>query len=281
MGPFELMDLIGHDVNFAVTQSVFQAYFYDQRFLPSLIQQELVLAGRLGRKSGQGFYNYATDAAPAQASYALSGYRPSGITVFGDVAIAQPLIDAWQAAGISVALKAASNAQYDGIIQIDNCHLALSDGRSATIRSAQDQISNLVLFDLALDFESAKTVAISIARQADEPTLEKAVGALMAASKQVCLIADVPGMLVMRTVAMLANEAADAVNQGVCSIEDVDAAMQLGVNYPRGPLAWADSLGVAKVQFVLQSLAAIYGEDRYRCSPLISQYVAAGHNFHA
>ena len=59
MGPFELMDLIGHDVNYAVTQSVFEAYYQDQRFLPSLLQQELVQAGRLGRKSGRGFYDYA------------------------------------------------------------------------------------------------------------------------------------------------------------------------------------------------------------------------------
>lgn len=64
MGPFELMDLIGHDVNFAVTRSVFEAYFGDPRFAPSLIQQELVNAGRLGRKSGRGFYDYAAGETP-------------------------------------------------------------------------------------------------------------------------------------------------------------------------------------------------------------------------
>ena len=64
MGPFELMDLIGHDVNFAVTESVFRAYFNDPRYTPSLIQQELVNAGFLGRKSGRGFYSYADGATP-------------------------------------------------------------------------------------------------------------------------------------------------------------------------------------------------------------------------
>ncbi len=58
MGPFELMDLIGHDVNFAVTETVFKEFFYDPRFKPSFTQKRLVEAGRLGKKSGIGFYDY-------------------------------------------------------------------------------------------------------------------------------------------------------------------------------------------------------------------------------
>jgi 3-hydroxybutyryl-CoA dehydrogenase len=88
-------------------------------------------------------------------------------------------------------------------------------------------------------------------------------------------------MAVMRTVAMLANEAADAVNQGVCSASAVDIAMRKGVNYPRGPLAWADSIGIAHVVTVLSNLASAYGEDRYRVSPLLRRKVATGARFHA
>jgi 3-hydroxybutyryl-CoA dehydrogenase len=84
----------------------------------------------------------------------------------------------------------------------------------------------------------------------------------------------------MRTVAMLANEAADAVNQGVCDVPSVDAAMRLGVNYPAGPLAWADQIGLARVREVLGHLADSYGEDRYRISPLIQQRAYAGKGFH-
>ena len=84
----------------------------------------------------------------------------------------------------------------------------------------------------------------------------------------------------MRTVAMLANEAADAVNQGVCDAAAADAAMRLGVNYPRGPLAWADAVGVGQIRAVLVHLAAFYGEDRYRVSPLIQQAVHAGSKLH-
>ena len=63
MGPFELMDFIGNDVNYAVTTSVFEAFFYDPRYRPSLTQRRLVEAGLLGRKRGRGYYDYRDGAA--------------------------------------------------------------------------------------------------------------------------------------------------------------------------------------------------------------------------
>jgi 3-hydroxybutyryl-CoA dehydrogenase len=75
---------------------------------------------------------------------------------------------------------------------------------------------------------------------------------------------------------MLANEAADAVTQGVATARDVDLAMQKGVNYPRGPLAWADQIGVARIRDVLAHLLAHYGDARYRLSPLLARRCASG-----
>jgi len=74
----------------------------------------------------------------------------------------------------------------------------------------------------------------------------------------------------MRTVCCLVNEAADAINQGVCAIEDVDIAMKLGVNYPEGPIEWGERIGFATIVQVLKNLQASYGEERYRCSPWLS-----------
>ena len=101
-----------------------------------------------------------------------------------------------------------------------------------------------------------------------------AVGALQAAGIAVSRLDDVAGLACMRTVAMLANEAADAVTHGVASAADVDVAMQKGVNYPRGPLRWADASASARIRDVLRNLAAHYGEDRYRLSPLIARRAA-------
>ncbi len=158
MGPFELMDFIGHDVNFAVTRSVYEQTFHDPRYRPSLTQQRLVEAGRLGKKAGRGFYDHA-DGAPR----------------------AEPVRD-----------------------------VALGDS------------------------------------------------------------------VVRRVVAMLVNEAADAVHWGVASAADVELAMTAGVNYPRGLLAWGDAIGPAAVAAEIDALRERYGEDRYRVSPLVRRAAREG-----
>ena len=162
MGPFELMDLIGHDVNYKVTETVFKEFYYDPRFKPSFAQKRLVEAGRLGRKSGIGFYNYADDA------------------------------------------------------------------------------------------------------KSREPIKDKALGK----------------SILHRILAMLINEASDAVFMNVATAEDVDLAMTRGVNYPKGLLAWADELGPGKVLDWMFELHSEYREDRYRPNPLLKQKVRNGELFH-
>jgi 3-hydroxybutyryl-CoA dehydrogenase len=279
MGPFELMDLIGHDVNFSVTQSVFNAYFGDPRFTPSILQQELVNAGFLGRKAGRGFYQYAEDAAKPEPQVESPRPRPAQVSVAQGAG--QDFTDA-----IAQRLKAASvQVLADVTRETARLHcgaaIHLTDGRTATERAAASGVNDIVLFDLVLDPAGATRIALARADQCSDAAWNAAVGMFQAAGFAVTRLDDVPGMAVMRTVAMLANEAADAVNQGVCSAGAVDIAMRKGVNYPRGPLAWADAVGVAHIVTVLSNLAATYGEDRYRVSPLLRRKLATGAAFHA
>ena len=111
--------------------------------------------------------------------------------------------------------------------------------------------------------------------QASPQHLAKALGLFSALGKNVSLLADAPGLAVMRSVAMLVNEAADAVHQGIASAGDIDAAMQKGVNYPLGPLAWGRRIGFERVTQVLHHLARAYGEDRYRTSLWMQREVQA------
>ena len=163
MGPFTLMDFIGHDVNYRVTESVFTAFFYDPRFKPSFTQKRLFEAGYYGRKSGRGFYSYATEATPP------------------------------------------------------------------------------------------------------EPNRDEALGQ----------------QILTRILAMLINEAVDALALNVASKEDLELAMTKGVNYPKGLLAWADALGLPQVLGTLDALYDEYHEDRYRASALLRRMVRAEQTFFA
>ncbi len=260
MGPCELMDLIGHDVNFAVTRSVYDAFFHDPRYKPSLIQKDLVDAGWLGRKSGRGFFDYRDGATPALPDDAGAGETPSAVHIEGELGPAAALAPLLQAGGdVTVSVTG------EGLLRVDGFALALTDGRTATERSVALR-EPVVLFDLALDYAGCSRIAVAAAAQATPQHLQKAIGLFARLGKKVSRLDDAPGLAVMRTVAMLVNEAADAVQQGVASADDVDAAMQKGVNYPVGPLAWGRRIGFDKVVQVLHHLAQAYGEDRYRTS---------------
>jgi len=162
MGPFELMDLIGHDVNYKVTETVFKEFYYDPRFKPSFAQKRLVEAGRLGKKSGIGFYDY-------------------------------------------------------------------SDNSEITEPSRDEELGKKILH---------------------------------------------------RILAMLINEASDAVFMNVATIEDVDLAMTNGVNYPKGLLKWADELGINVVLDWMYELQSEYREDRYRPNPLLKRLARRGKTFY-
>ncbi|MFC3190469.1 3-hydroxyacyl-CoA dehydrogenase [Pseudocitrobacter faecalis] len=235
MGPLALTDMIGHDVNFAVTSSVFNAFWQDRRFLPSLLQQELVLGGRFGKKSGQGVYRWPVEAVSDPYLAAVSAV-PGEITENGDS------------------------------VTIDDLLLIETQGETALALAARHQ-RPVVVFD-----RIEKDVVILAAAQTNtQADTDKAVYYFQKQGKKVLQVTDYPGLLVWRTVAMLANEALDAVQKQVASEQDIDTAMRLGVNYPKGPLQWGAELGWTRVLRVLENLQAHYGEERYRPSSLLRQ----------
>ncbi|TAN21858.1 MAG: 3-hydroxyacyl-CoA dehydrogenase [Acidobacteria bacterium] len=275
MGPCELTDLIGQDVNFAVTCSVFHAYFGDPRFQPSLVQQELVEAGWLGRKSGRGFFRYGESAAPPQPQVEPPHPKPDRIAIAGTPgsdALTDALAARIGAAGINVTRE--PRLPTDTLLQV-------TDGRTALEceLAAGDQPQPTVVADLALDYGTVKRLALAVSPHCGPGAWASVAGALQAAGIAVVRLRDLPALAVMRTVAMLANEAADAVHFGVADATSVDLAMRKGVNYPLGPLEWAHKIGLSRIHAVLAALGAFYGEDRYRISPFLRQQVLSG-RFH-
>ncbi len=293
MGPFALMDLIGHDVNLAVSRQVWTAFGHDPRFEPSLGQQALVDAGWLGRKTGRGVYDHGDDrrppdpkaspAAPAPARVVEHGRSGLGhllarseVTVerassgaAGPDRSVAPGIAGWEVAGAASVDDAAP-----GWVELPaGARLMLSHGTTAAAAAAR-QRRPVVVVDRTAEEASATCVAVSDG--CPPAAAAEAVGLLQAAGLDVFEVGDTPGLIATRTVAMLVNLAVDALGAGVASAADIDTAMQLGTNYPLGPLAWGDLWGPATVVAILDAMQAVYADGRYRPSPLLRRRALTG-----
>ncbi|MER8005234.1 3-hydroxyacyl-CoA dehydrogenase [Streptomyces sp. NPDC094149] len=235
MGAFELTDLIGQDVNESVTHSVWQSFFQDVRFTPSLAQRRLVESGRLGRKSGHGWYDHSDGAERAEPHTAEKAQAPAYVVVEGDLGPASELLALIREAGIQV--REEDEDHGTRLVLPSGGQLALADGQTSV------EFRDVVYFDLALDYRRATRIALSASQDTAPQTLAEATGLFQALGKDVSIIGDVPGMIVARTVARIVDLAHDAVAKGVATEEDIDTAMRLGVNYPLGPFEWSRRLG--------------------------------------
>ena len=212
MGPFELMDLVGVDVNLEVAKSFWEQSSHEPRWQPHPIQARMVAEGRLGRKVGRGYYDY---------SHGL--HRPDDPEPTGR----EP---GWS-----------QNAEIE-----DSVHF-----------QAFPRLDTATLVELA------RTPATISAEAETAETYFRSMG------KHVEWVGDAPGLVLGRILAQIVNEAHFAVGQGVATPEDVDVAMRLGFNWPRGPFEWAEAIGPARVVRVLDGLRSELGAERYRVAPLL------------
>ncbi|WP_327328410.1 3-hydroxyacyl-CoA dehydrogenase [Streptomyces sp. NBC_01210] len=264
MGPFELTDLIGQDVNEAVTRSVWESFFHSPKFLPSLAQCRLVESRRLGRKSGHGWFSHAQEATKPAPHTAEPADAPESVVVEGDLGPAGELIAMIREAGITV--RHEDDDKGTRLVLPSGGQLVLADGQTSA------EFRDVVYFDLALDYRSATRIALSAADSVEEQTLKQATGLFQALGKQVSVIGDIPGMIVARTVAMLGDLALDAVAKGVATREDIDTAMRLGVNYPLGPVEWNERLGRDWAWELLGNLHESVPTGRYARSLALHQW---------
>jgi 3-hydroxybutyryl-CoA dehydrogenase len=270
MGPCELMDLIGHDINFSVTKSVFEANFGDARYQPSLVQQALIDGGRLGRKVGKGFYD-GVPASTTRERPAAAPHAVESLVLVGHTPVAHALEKWLQIRGLN--FERDTSASWTGL-RCEGVELRVSDGRTATQVAVESGHRELVLIDLPLlssvsDKLTQLGLAFSATASAQAQTV--AINTLAACGWHAVVMADAPGLWAARTVCMLINEGADAVHQGVCNEAAADAAMKLGVNWPAGPFEWLQAVGVEQVVSVLDHLFSATRSERYRVSPWLQQ----------
>lgn len=257
MGPFELVDMIGNDVNFTVTNTVWAAFNYDPRFGPSQVQRELVAANRLGRKSGHGFYRYDGDAGRNVPTPAGSvGAGPGRVVRHGDGEQLRTLLGR---AGVATD----SGDDADDAVEVPGLGLlVLTRGRTAQEESILRQAPTVVL-DRCLDPAEVSALAFS---STDSRLTDAVVALLEQAGVRAFEIRDTPGLIIARVVSMLINEAHETVLHGVASPSDVDTAMMLGTGYPMGPFAWCRRWTASAVVETLDAVWATYHDPRYRTS---------------
>lgn len=256
MGPFELMDLIGNDVNAAVTRSVWTAFNFDPRFEPSRIQDELVAAGRYGRKTGHGFYLYDEGGGPERPIGVTPTDVPASVKLRGSA----PQLESFlRRSGVVVERSAGDG---DAVFS-DGTRLVITRGRTALDESRTVEGTPVVVIDRSVTPDDTTAIAAA----STHPHALGAVAALLGRGGiTVHEVPDVPGLVVARTLAVIANEAWETALHGVATPEDIDAAMQLGTNYPVGPFEWTRRWGSAALLEILDALWATYHDTRYRAS---------------
>ncbi len=289
MGPFELMDLVGVDVGLDVSRSFYEQSFGEPRWRPSPITVRTIAAGRTGRKAGRGYYDYG--AGPGRHRDPDPEPRPAGggdglVVIAGHTPLAHALADAAHDAGWDVASPEDSQELEAPFLILDatpgqDPGAPLQGGPQAICCAAGslttlDPGGGAVGFHALVPLEEAALVELTRGPDTAESAAAAAERFFETLGKHVAWVADAPGLVLGRIVCQVVNEAAFAVAQGVGSAADVDAGMVHGLNYPRGILAWADSIGLDHVLSVLDGLYEERREERYRASSLLRSLVMSG-----
>jgi 3-hydroxybutyryl-CoA dehydrogenase len=258
MGPFELLDLIGADVTHAVMVSIFEQYFDEPAYQPSALMATRVAGGLLGRKSKQGFYNY--DGAPAQIVPTVPVLKqplPASAWI-ADEDGARDLGEWLKSAGVKIQLggKPAPSAA---------CFVTPlgEDASNAAVRLGLDP-SRTIAVDMFGRFSGRRTLMKTPVTKPE--IVGTAVAALSAGNVPVTVINDSPGFVVQRLLAMIVNVGTRIAELRIAAPGDIDVAVELGLNYPKGPLALGDALGPARVLGVLDGMHAITLDPKYRAT---------------
>jgi 3-hydroxybutyryl-CoA dehydrogenase len=290
MGPFELIDLIGLDINLATSESIY-ARTSAARLAPVALQREMVAQGLLGRKSGEGFYNYR-DGNPPRFDPAAALPEPQAnddesVAVIGFGGVADEFAHVIQErfarteriendealdelspeTTILVDVGDGASDRSEVIAQLDARlgaeTVLFADAYATDLAECARRLRHperLVGYGVLASLADQRVVEIVDSEAASDDSLELAQDFFASLGKGTVLVEDAAGLFLGRTVGSVVNEAIIAVQEHVAVPDDIDAAMRLGANYPIGPIAWGREIGGARVTRILKRLADAEGE---------------------
>jgi 3-hydroxybutyryl-CoA dehydrogenase len=274
MGPFELMDLVGIDVGFEVAKSFAELSFGEPRWRPNPIQARMVAAGRLGRKTGRGYYEY-----PEGGSYrpadpgtpSPGGGDGTALALLGQGPLAAGLRELARSAGYELREGGPVELVLDAGPEP---HPSPPGGAPLIVLCAASSLAargepGAVGFHLLPPLDDARLVELTRLPTTQSFACEAAERFFASLGFLTEWVGDAPGLVLGRIVAQLVNEAAFAIGEGVGSADDVDTGLTLGLSHPRGPVAWSEAAGLEHVLAVLDGLWHERREERYRAAPLL------------
>jgi 3-hydroxybutyryl-CoA dehydrogenase len=309
MGPFELMDLVGVETGFEISKSFYEQSFGEPRWRPSMIAARYVAAGLYGRKTGRGYYDYsqvssahrAPDPDPLEPG--SPGADGEGVVVIaGEGVLADELRAAASNAGYEVRSPHTPSGGVLPALMIDcdpspaprggptpgtgrpdrrGTQLSPQGGARLLLCArgslgALDPGGSAVGFHVVAPLEHAGLVELTRSESSSPVAAARAERFFGTLGKHVEWVGDAPGLVLGRIVCQLINESAFALGEGVGAAGDIDTGMVLGLSHPRGPLEWADRIGLDHVLVVLEALCEEYREERYRPAPALRRLVQAG-----
>ena len=290
MGPFELLDLTGIDVSHPVMESIYTQFYHEDRYRPHPLTRQMLIGKKLGRKVGEGFYQYkegqkVTETASQQPSFEVSAFDAAITSVWIGADVVedkQQLIDYLNANNINI--DNGDKPQSDSLVLLA---MYGEDTTSAAMRYHVNP-KQAVAIDMLTDLSMHRTLMPSIVTQdkfvaqayalfgkhpyksinEHEEPIQTAVDAT--------LINESTGFVAQRVIAMVINLGCDIALQGIASPDDIDNAVRLGLGYPYGPISWGDKLGAERILLILERIYGLTGDPRYRSSPWLQRRATLG-----
>jgi 3-hydroxybutyryl-CoA dehydrogenase len=265
MGPFALMDLVGLDVNHAAQKSVHEQYYQEPKYRPFQIVETRVAAGLLGRKTGRGWYIYGKDGAEKLPEQPVPSRKAERVWVAPNAPLLGEL-------AVALGARVETGAKPPPEVLC----LVAPLGQDATTTALQLQLdpTRTVAVDPLFGFAKRRTLMTTPVTRPE--WRDAAHGLLAADGVPVSVIHDSAGFVAQRVVAHIVNIGCDIVQQRIATPEDLDRAVMLGLNYPKGPLAMGDAIGAPKILTILEAMHAFYQEPRYRPSPWLRRRARLG-----
>lgn len=267
MGPFELLDLTALDVTHPATVEIYEQTYHEPRFRPSILMGQRMQAGLLGRKTGQGHYTYADGKQQRPEEPAAPSFEGGRFWV-------EPGDDA---AALGDIVRASGATLDDGDRPADDAIIVIAplghDASSHAARAGLDP-ARTVAVDPLFGFAGRRTLMKTIVTK---PEIMQTAHAMLAADgTPVTRIQDSPGFVAQRIIAMIVAIGADVAQNRIATPGDIDRAVKLGLNYPNGPLEFADRLGMTRILQILEGMAECTGEPRYRTAPWLRRRAGLG-----